>query len=385
MSWMIPEHRLDPDQSAFLGQLSTDGNQNYWVKGFAGSGKSVLALWSVVRLRRDNPNLKVCVVLYTHSLIDLFKTGIPDELSNVPVITFHQFKRSPQHYDLIVVDEVQDLPADVVMLLRTYSNRLILAGDEAQSIYEGRVASDEIPALADARPYSLTVLHRLTARLIEIANSIFPDKRLHEAKHSRLKNVEVMLAVAEDAMEEVKYVWHKAVASAVPGVPAAVLLPNRGEVLSFVNRVLITEGHSPWQVTNDQYGKPDFGAMNKYLLSQGLKLQYVGSKYGSLREAETSGMVVLTTYHSSKGLDFETVFLPFLSSGCSIWRDDPDREKTLLFVALTRSRLNLFISYTGSPHHLVARIPTHLLRRIEIPEASAVASGGKNDDVEILF
>jgi hypothetical protein len=385
MSWMVPEYMLDADQRAFLAQLGTDNNQNYWIKGFAGSGKSVLALWSVVRLRRDNPDLSVCIVLYTHSLIDLFETGIPAELNDVPVITYLAFKKSPRQFDVIMVDEVQDLPEDVVSLLRNHSKRLILAGDEAQSIYDQRVDSDRIPVLAGANSYPLTILHRLTSKIIEMAQTIFPDKRLDTAKRSRMKNVDVTLATAKTEIEEVKYVWSKAKLSAVPGVPAAVLLPNHSAIIAFVNGVLEIEGHDAWQVARNRFGKLDYEAMNSYLGSCGLSLQYVGSKHGSLKSADNSGMVVLMTYHSSKGLDFETVFLPFLCSSTSIWRDDPVRERTLFFVALTRSRLNLFLSYTDRPHHLISKIPYHLVRAITVPEESDTASKAFAADKEIYF
>jgi superfamily I DNA/RNA helicase len=56
------------------------------------------------------------------------------------------------------------------------------------------------------------------------------------------------------------------------------------------------------------------------------------------------------TYHSSKGLDFDNVFLPFLSSTCNIF------DETLFMVGLTRSKLNLTISYTDTMHKFVKDI-----------------------------
>ena len=74
------------------------------------------------------------------------------------------------------------------------------------------------------------------------------------------------------------------------------------------------------------------------------------------------------TYHSAKGLDFETVFLPGLDSGISIFNnDDEDLERRLFYVASTRSRRNLFISYSGNdPHRFVAQMPNDLLVKISI-------------------
>ena len=45
MPWFIPETRLDPtEQLPFLKQIKDNPNRNFWLKGFAGSGKSVLLL-----------------------------------------------------------------------------------------------------------------------------------------------------------------------------------------------------------------------------------------------------------------------------------------------------------------------------------------------------
>ena len=51
------------------------------------------------------------------------------------------------------------------------------------------------------------------------------------------------------------------------------------------------------------------------------------------------------TYHSAKGIDFDKVFLPFKNQ---VPDSMSDIEKTLLMVAMTRSRQDLYISYTTS-------------------------------------
>jgi len=380
---MVPEARLDPNQRDFLQKYDRNGDTNYWVKGFAGSGKSVLVVHAAIRALQDNPGLTVCIVLFTHSLIDLFKTGLPEDLPNIPVMTYHRFKKRPQQYDLILVDEVQDLPANVLSTLKVHSKRLIVAGDEAQSIYDNRVDPQEIKQLAAAEPYALTILHRLTQKIIDIASKIFPNKQLEKAKKSRLKNVEVVVAHAEETDEEVGYVWETAVQNAVPGKPVAVLLPKRRLITKFANQVLAREGKPSWTPTNNQYGKTDFGAMNAHLSQQGVKLQYIGNKYGSLATTERTGYVVLMTYHSAKGLDYETVFLPFLTDSLTIWRGDEGRARTLFYVALTRSRLNLYLTYTGRPHRFVRDIPRHLVQEVALPLPEA--AGESAIESEIIF
>jgi DNA helicase II / ATP-dependent DNA helicase PcrA len=60
--------------------------------------------------------------------------------------------------------------------------------------------------------------------------------------------------------------------------------------------------------------------------------------------------VQLMTYHRAKGLEFDAVFLPRLLDGELPYRSrrahaDPDEERRLLYVGITRSRRHLFLSW----------------------------------------
>jgi superfamily I DNA/RNA helicase len=54
--------------------------------------------------------------------------------------------------------------------------------------------------------------------------------------------------------------------------------------------------------------------------------------------------VNIKTYHSSKGLDFDSVFMPFCNEPT---KPETFMTKTLFMVAMTRSRQNLYLSYTA--------------------------------------
>ena len=44
MSWFIPYPQLDNEQLEFLENSEKERDRNYWLKGYAGSGKSVLLI-----------------------------------------------------------------------------------------------------------------------------------------------------------------------------------------------------------------------------------------------------------------------------------------------------------------------------------------------------
>jgi len=68
--------------------------------------------------------------------------------------------------------------------------------------------------------------------------------------------------------------------------------------------------------------------------------------------AERDGRGVhLLTYHRAKGLEFDAVFLPRLVDGELPYRSgrakaDPDEERRLLYVGLTRARRHLFLTWS---------------------------------------
>jgi superfamily I DNA/RNA helicase len=77
------------------------------------------------------------------------------------------------------------------------------------------------------------------------------------------------------------------------------------------------------------------------------------------------------TYHSAKGLEFDTVLVPFAASTRLPYPPDiitfgadeaAARDVKLLYVAVTRAKLNLILTHTGGPTVLLP-LSTGLLQR----------------------
>jgi len=356
---MIREDQLDPDQKEFI-NVESKKTGNIWVKGFAGSGKSVLLIHSLKNIIRNEPNAKVVIVVYTHSLIDMFKTGM-QELnlsSHIPVMTYIEFvDKNSQNFDYIFCDEVQDLPAKVLYAMNNRAKKVIVAGDSNQSIYdtdprwqEPTVNPSQVGDIINARAFSLNMIHRLTRSIINAVQKILPSINIWGAKRDLTKqDVNIRLCEASSEQEEVKYIYQEALKGANVGEASVILFPKNELIIKFAYLVLSENGKPQWNETKNQWGKPDYGALNRYFRSNGIKLQFIGSGYGSLKDAERNKEAILMTYHSSKGLDFDNVFLPFLNTHFSI----RSNAETLFMVAMTRSKKNLYLTYFGYTHHLV--------------------------------
>lgn len=363
MSWMIKYDKLDDDQKDFVdNEINKTGN--IWIKGFAGSGKSVMLIHALRKKIEQKPNAKMCIVVYTLSLVDMFRTGMKElGMPNIPVMTYYQFKKGFGNYDYIFCDEVQDLPEDVLINMKQRSQHVYVAGDSNQSIYDDTVTPSEIGDIINARPFVLTRIYRLTRSIMNAVSNLLPNLDIFGSRRDMTKkDVSVRLCKAYDKDDEVKYVWQQAKNATAEGYSSVVLLPTHDDIYDFTNRLLRLENKPKWDLVENNYGKPNYDSLNRHFKANGIKIEYVGNSYGSFQNAEKSRNLILMTYHSAKGMDFENVFLPFLSEETQISKYN---EETLFMVALTRSKMNLYITYSSYLHHLVERFES-TCQRIEL-------------------
>jgi len=368
MAWMIREDQLDPDQRDFI-NVESKKSGNIWVKGFAGSGKSVLLIHSLKNIIQKEPNAKVAVVVYTHSLIDMFKTGMQELRipSTIPLLTYYEFvDKNKEKFDYIFCDEVQDLPKKVLFDMKNRAKKIVVAGDSHQSIYqkdpkwnEDVVNSNSIGDIIDARAFSLNIVHRLTRSIISAVQKILPTMNIWGAQRDMTKvDVNIRLCEAQNEDEEIRYVYNEAIKGPSVNESSVILIPNHGDIITFVNKVLTVNNKPIWElqekfafyvsfdsideqkvksisykkivkrkgnkiylgyffneyscnnerqklvsngieceIIKESWGY-DYEAMNNYLRSQNIKLQFVGSNYGSLLDAERNKEAILMTYHS---------------------------------------------------------------------------------------
>lgn len=355
MAWLVPENKLDAQQRLFLDSEAIF-KQNVWIKGFAGSGKSILILYSVKKILARNPEAKLLLVVFTHSLIKMFTAAFEEMGLNVQVETYYAFMKSPSHYDYILCDEVQDLTERVIVALERHADRVIVAGDANQSIYlsdpqwrEPTIDKNYLSS-RDYQEQELTIIHRLPKSLIEVVNHFMPDMHIFSAKLDMTKpDVQVRVCKAKRVEDEIRYLLDRAQKAIQGGYTVAVLLPTQDLMVLFVNWVLYCMGRQQWDPPQrNRWGKYDFFLLNRGLSNAGIPLQCIANGDGAF--SSSIPQINVMTYHSSKGLDFDNVFIPFASEGVPIFSSDEELSRRLFMVAMTRTRSNLCITYTGTPY-----------------------------------
>jgi len=350
MKWLPGENDLVKEQIDFRNKVWTETG-NVYISGFPGSGKSVCLLYAVKTIKDKNPDANILFVEFTHSLIKMIEAALKElGLTNVPVVTYDDFRRNYMgSYDFIICDEVQDVSERLIELMKKRAKRVIVGGDPNQSIYEKlpndepTIGPDELKGLLSPTTTELTILHRLNKYIIKGINCFMPGMRMLAEKSSMLKKHKpAYLWHCIDQTDEVKRIMEDAKTALNFGESVAVLLPTHNKIENFVNLYLQAAGVPVFDFSQDrQYSKPNYGLLNKHLAEHSVKMQCITNGFGSL--VTDSDKIILSTYHSSKGLDFDKVFMPFCNQGYGT-EDDP----RLFMVAMSRSRKDLTLSYTVS-------------------------------------
>ncbi len=322
----------DQKQIDFIDNISKNQN-NTWVQGFAGSGKSIVLVHSLVNIINNNPSATVCIIVFTNSLVEMFKTGL-QELNvplmhngkrNVFVTTYHKFIQKEMKFDYIFCDEVQDMTTSVLENIKGRTlKQLIVAGDSNQSIYDNDPSTrepvvnvEDIGDITNSEPYPLGMIHRLTNSVIKAVSNLLPKLDILSAMQNRTEDdVSIRLAKGQDKEQECQYIIGEADNALSSDQSVVILLPYHDTIVEFVNLILKSKNITPWdaQENLNRWGRPDYSRLHKYLKQHNLNIEYLGNGYGDLYTANNQNKIIVMTYHSAKGLDFDNVFLPFLST-----------------------------------------------------------------------
>lgn len=359
MKWMVPEDKLSSQQRDIIKNIGSNKNVA-WIQGHAGSGKSVVMLYALSDFVLKNPRASVAVVVFTHALKDLLETGLNQipalRGKHIPLFTIYQMKyKVGTRYDAIFCDEVQDLPIEFIQGLKNSCTKLIIAGDAAQSIYDKDPAFrlpttsiEEIDSQIDPVKHLLSMIFRLPLNVLNMIRRVY-DSLFSSQSFVGKENTDIRVLSTTDRKKEIEWVWNemKMIHNFRPGEMIASAFFKKEDIILFTNQILSLEKKPKWEqkMVEKPWGKElDFDALNAHLRTQKIPLMYVGNGHGSLQGAERENRMIMLTYHSSKGLDFDAVFLPLSDTSFG----HVYNPEALALVALSRSKRDLIVTFTGN-------------------------------------
>lgn len=135
-SFYVKDSELDDYQVKVINKKT---DSSYIVKGCAGSGKSILALWKAKQIQDQNKGSYLYIV-FTKALMQYMADGIQQVGISQRNVDYHwhwvNIAGCPSA-DYIIVDEAQDFSREDIELFRSKARKaLLLYGDSAQQLYE---------------------------------------------------------------------------------------------------------------------------------------------------------------------------------------------------------------------------------------------------------
>lgn len=342
---MIKESELDDDQ---IKVLTATLDKSCIVSGCAGSGKSVLALIKAQRIQKERGN-DYEIIVYTKALCKYMKSGREALGLNNRFYYLNEWKGLGlnKQADYIIVDEIQDFKAEEIQaFINAARKNFFFFGDNAQSIYydPGRnVALEDIGyLLPQGNKPKMWELYRNYRIPIQVARFVqYVGVGLNPFEESTYKN-----AGGDDSIPHVlQYESPIEQIEAIKRIigdrltDAAILLPLNKQVKEVGEILTSLEVNYEQKYNSDKY-------------TQNAK---------DTLDFNTSNLKLMT-YHSAKGLQFETVFLPLLETS------DVEAKRKALYVAMTRTYKQLYIMYSGNLPNVLADIPAELYTQKEVEE-----------------
>lgn len=346
--WMIIESDLDDDQYKVLFATL---DKSCVVSGCAGSGKSVLALIKAQRIQKEKGD-DYRIIVFTKALCRYMNTGKETLGLNNDFYYHWQWRNEGcPSANYVIVDEIQDFSQEEIKEFIAATNKnFFFFGDTAQSIYEGLKTTlpvEEIRSLLphDRRPkiFELYRNYRLPKTVARVVQYIGID--LDGYDESTYKSEETAIP---------RFIQYKNFEEQIKSLADIVRRGNLSDV-----GILVPHNENVKQVSD---------LLNKYSVDHEMKYE---DKENWRNRIDNLNFITpnpkVMTYHSAKGLQFETVFIPAITE----LTDDPKRrvsEQKALYVAMTRTYRDLYVMYSGSLPHPLSDVPKELYKISEIDE-----------------
>ena len=309
-AWYINESELDDYQTPIIQKKMSN---SFVVKGCAGSGKTVLALWKAREI--DEAELgSYYVIVYTKALRQFINDGVNEiGLSQNKVVYFNQWKNRlhKPKADFVIIDEVQDFTKEELSELQNSASKtFILFGDSAQQIYKGLknnlMTMEQIAHHTSLPMEQLVLNHRLPKKIARVAEYLNSTGDALESRCTKEGPNKPFLVKADSWESQMDFIKDTIEERGYTDV--GILFPHNRSVKS----------------ADEYFKKIGFLVESKYDINWP-----DDTKFNLNFHSENPKLM---TYHSSKGLQFEAVFVP----DCSMDKLPGDNVNPL-YVAFTRT------------------------------------------------
>ncbi|MFK7780142.1 MAG: 3'-5' exonuclease [Candidatus Gracilibacteria bacterium] len=316
------------------------------ISGGAGTGKTVVSLYRHLLKMRDF-NKTTVLVTYTKTLgfyLQMTLEAIEDknifqEKNMLPpsqqvfIIKNFPFNQNWKVSE-IIIDEAQDLTLETLQKITVHGDLISYGADFNQQLYEGRATENEIKELfPNNEERELLISFRNSYHILNFVKSLFPNFAIDQ------NSLNLLLNGDPDSNPPIKENI---------GIKPKLLITENSDIE--INKIVEIINSFKSNTHNIAILLP-FGSSgeesveNYHTLLSSINIDC--SKY--YNEMRTDNIEIsnihVTTYKSAKGLEFDTVIIPFINK----FRDFINRSRATrvneedYYVAFTRTKSNLYL------------------------------------------
>ncbi|WP_335872278.1 DEAD/DEAH box helicase [Bacillus sp. 2205SS5-2] len=379
---------MDLHQENLAKQL---GDKNRLIRGVAGSGKTLILASRAKLLTKERPDWKVLILCYNISLargiqqmidqmmnepdnlFDIAEDG--DKMSHhVSVFNFHAWlkhdlkiseKQIPTivekldngeailpMYDAILIDEGQDFEAEwlvlVSKLLNPETKSLLLVEDRAQSIYKRKRSYVQDTGLSfQGRSKVLSINYRNTQQIVNFAWQFYQNHSLLKSKVALHEQMGEIISP-----QSTKRKGHEpAIVKTDTFLKEATLVSKQIKKLHIEKKIPYSEMLILYRIKKS-YKMNYVTVLQRALGKEDIPFYWLTENSESKRSYNrTDEFVSISTIDSSKGLDFQAVFIVNVDNMPFSLEEEKEREASLLYIGMTRAKEYLCLSYSGQSEY----------------------------------
>ncbi len=295
------------------------------IYGGAGTGKTILSIWKHI-LNWKERDIKSFLITYTHTLTRYFELSIANK--NLEASKFidniDSFKnRYYSDIDMLIIDEAQDIPEDIHIKLENRYRNISYTADNNQILYPNRQTTEqELNQIYKNRTFTLSQNFRNSYEILEFVKNIFLDNRISNkiieyAKYNRQIGQKPILFYSNRKRGLTEYLIKLLKRKRFKQKKSAILVPT-------------TEMFDEYKKILDEY-RVEYSSYNH-------------KQKGDIRFKHFLN-IHLTTFKSSKGLEFDTVIIPEFQQ-FKYWSSkdlNSPINRNDYYVGMTRAREQLFL------------------------------------------
>jgi|GEM_PF-933362 DNA helicase IV len=317
--------------------IDYEGNDHQLVSGRPGSGKTTISLKRIERLANKS-NYKILFITYQILLAESLKNVVAENargsIHRINMWLYQQIgqfnsedsaeeliARIPKtlYFDEIIVDEGQDLELRFLMLLKSKAKKITIGADNAQRLHSTGISINEISEeLEKTKPIvnvRLNYNYRNSYELYNFARFFVPTD-------PQANNAVILSSMTRK-----------------PETKPIVIQTITETELEDKVRVII-ENNSTKNIAVILFHTEDVDRF--YTMINNLGFDCIKYYYGLVIPNDFKSIVV-TTYFSVKGLEFEVVIMPDMHNAFTNDRHTGSHY----YVGCTRAKESLYLTYTG--------------------------------------